>query len=800
PTLDDEDRAGVNDFNDPFGGNDGKNQAKITVNSPLQVYSPGWRNPYDVIITSKNKLYSIDNAGNLGWGGPALFDSLGNCTNQPNEINSATHLDPLHLIPSAGYYRGHPNPTRANTSVTFNSSNPQAAVDPSLADGHCNYLVPGSGDGAMATFPTSTNGFAEYTASNFSGAMTGDLIATCFNENVYRIQLNDSGTVATANTVLFSGFGSDPLDVICLNDSSPFPGTIWVCTYGSNSIAIFEPNDFTTCTGINSSYSLDDDDDGFSNADETDNGTDPCNNGSRPSDFDGDNLSDLNDPDDDNDGIPDVLDKYALDFDNGTITTLPHRLDFDNSAAGGIEGWGFTGMMINGTSNYRDLYDLNNVSIGGAAYKFTIDSIPAGDALGSQNDQEYGFQMGVNVSTVSTPFTVKCRILGAFSTIVGSPVNDQSFGMHIGEGDQDNYLKYVCHANSGNGGLRILLEDSGIVTFDSIYNIPILDSTSLILSLSIDPTSNMVTPYYSYDLGVTTYSLPSLAIPSDWIQNIMACGFLSTSGPNPGNEFPATWDWIDVRVDPVTVLGDWKTVPDSLAPVARHENAFIQVGDKMILLGGRGIKPVDIYDINTQTWTQGAASPVELHHFQAVELNGLIYCVGAFDGFYPAETKVKDVWIYDVVGDKWMQGPTIPTSRQRGSAAAAVYNNKIYVVGGLTHGHYGTWTNFLDEYDPATNTWTTLSPAPRTRDHFRAVVVNDKMYCIGGMASGHGSLGLDSVRAKIDVYNFTTSTWSTLHDSTNFPLPRSGPSAGLIGNEIILFGGESNNQLKAHCE
>src|SRR6185436_5489872 len=46
PTLDDETRPGVNDSNDPFGGNDGKNQAKLVPGGPVQVYSSGFRNPY----------------------------------------------------------------------------------------------------------------------------------------------------------------------------------------------------------------------------------------------------------------------------------------------------------------------------------------------------------------------------------------------------------------------------------------------------------------------------------------------------------------------------------------------------------------------------------------------------------------------------------------------------------------------------------------------------------------------------------------------------------------------------------
>ena len=73
PTLDDPTRpnTGPNggDLGDPFGGNDGLNQAKLTAGSPVQIYAPGFRNLYDVVLTEDGKLYGWDNGPNGGWGG-----------------------------------------------------------------------------------------------------------------------------------------------------------------------------------------------------------------------------------------------------------------------------------------------------------------------------------------------------------------------------------------------------------------------------------------------------------------------------------------------------------------------------------------------------------------------------------------------------------------------------------------------------------------------------------------------------------------------------------------------------------
>ena len=67
PTLDDENRAGEHDAADPFGGNDGKNQARLVPGGPVQLYAPGFRNPYDLVVTQSGRLYTIDNGGNAGW-------------------------------------------------------------------------------------------------------------------------------------------------------------------------------------------------------------------------------------------------------------------------------------------------------------------------------------------------------------------------------------------------------------------------------------------------------------------------------------------------------------------------------------------------------------------------------------------------------------------------------------------------------------------------------------------------------------------------------------------------------------
>ena len=808
PTLDDEDRAnvtgaqaGYEDPNDPWGGNDGKNQAMLVVGGPVQVYSSGWRNHYDVLLTTNGRLYTFDNGPNTGWGGiPAA-----GCTNAANEANSNTTCDNLHFVSGPGYYGGHPNPTRANRANTFNVTNPQTPIPAGMEDQFCDYRNPGTQDGALATVCSSTNGLCEYTATNFNGALQGNLLAAAFNGNIFRFALNAAGDSVITQQSLFSGFGSTPLDVIALGDAAPFPGTVWACTYGSDNITIFEPNDFVFCVGNDTSFTNDSDGDGYSNGDELANGSDQCSPASIPADWDGDFLSDIIDNDDDNDGILDNVDLFARDPDNGHSTTLPINYQFDNSIDPGINGWGFTGLMTNYTDDYMDLFDPGDMTVGGAALKFTVDSVPPGDALGSLNNQEYAFQFGVDVGGEINDYTINGRIQGHFANQI--PIDFQSYGIHMGTGDQDNYLKLTLASNGGAGGIEVVYEENGGgvggigAPVSTMYPVTgLLNSTFIDLYFTVNPNNNTVQPKYSID-GSPVQTLGSpIAVPNSWINHVLSVGLIMTSR-GATTSYPATYDFITITREPLTATGQWyDIIPTSGSASNRHENSWCQVGDKWYLVGGRGNRPVDIFDPATNTWTNGAQPPFQMHHFQGIEYEGNLWIIGAFTGGFPNETPISNIWIYNPTTDAWHEGPEIPANRRRGSAGVVVYNDEIYLVCGIQNGHVNGWVPWVDKYDPSTGTWTQLADAPIERDHYHAAVHDGKIYNMGGRRTGFGGSTFNPTVAQVDVYDIASNSWQQLPATSNIPTERAGCFTGVIGDEVIVAGGESGSQGAGHEE
>ncbi|MEM6632636.1 MAG: malectin domain-containing carbohydrate-binding protein [Bacteroidota bacterium] len=677
PTLDDPTRPNVNgiddpklpgytgeDPNDPFGGNDGLNMAKIDPTGPVQIFASGFRNLYDIVIREDGKMYGVDNGANGNWGGHPENEAdypteatTANVTNnylngEPGSTNNnpgpggddpVNNKNGLHYIrelvpgdfnyvqPGEIYYGGHPAPIRGNpgTPMDFvnddypytpgganlyalgaggpgsipyrteilDPSDPDFAdeslpvdwppVPPSMANpAEGDFRQSGQDDNALANYNPSTNGLTEYTASNFDGALQGVLLLAAFNGNIYQVELsadgkvatncptppqNGTGTVSSCTSSFASGFGSQPLDVIAQGDNDPFPGTVWAVTYGADNITIFEPNDFGNCEGTDDD-TIDEDNDGYTNADEIDNGTNPCSGASQPIDnddvveFNGFKRSDLNDPDDDNDGILDVNDPFCLDPDNGfgEYGALPIRLDLFNSEGYGFGSIGFPGIMVNGTQDYFGLIEDSGDELiyGGTAGLYTDPSVGEGDAFENVNTQKNGFQFPVTVNSNTGPFTILGQINGSFFN-GSAPQNFASHGIFMGTGDQDNYVKLTLRNNSGNVAFQVLFEDDGVNTSNQLVDVAssLLNEAAIELYFAVDPAAGTVQASYA-PVGGTRANLGNpITLSGDLLDAVqgnytiggqpsaLAVGTIATStGDSP--EFNADWDFFDVTVDP----------------------------------------------------------------------------------------------------------------------------------------------------------------------------------------------------------------------------------------------------------
>lgn len=655
PTLDDPTRDNVNgitdpdapgydgiDINDPFGGNDGLNQAKIDPTGPVQIFSPGYRNSYDLVITESGAVYITDNGPNQNWGGLAnnegtaavdnnyVLDgngnesggSLGTAAPDGEYMNNKDHLHvattDISTYTFGSFYGGHPTPIRANPAgaglftapepsgtnnavfrtLTYDpdGSRPGSTTDASIALPADWPPVPiaqanpvegdwrGSGlpnpDGAIddlvTIWPNNTNGIDEYTSSQFfSGAMQGDLIAGNSDGILFRVQVNPDGSLSNL-TELASGLpGITNLGITCNSDSEIFPGTIWVAPF-SNEILVLEPQDTTNCLDPSDpdyEPDADYDGDGYTNQDEEDNETDPCNGGSRPNDFDasagGTLVSDLNDTDDDADGILDADDPFQIG--DPTVSgsdAFPLPVDNEllngNPELKGFAGLGLTGLMNNGDPNPNWLLWLDrtddpndpngNDILGGATGLMTMQMTP-GTAFGNTNTQEKGFQYGIQTDQNTGIFTVR-GAMSNFNTPTQLYGNTEApngeLGLFIGDGTQSNYIKFV-------------ITQDGLVAQQEIGDSPQTALTQTIATQDrpngaiafyfvVDASTGEITFQYEFDASGVRETLGTLTAQGSILAAIqqsstdLAVGMIGTSNAS-GVELEGTWESLDVLLD-----------------------------------------------------------------------------------------------------------------------------------------------------------------------------------------------------------------------------------------------------------
>ncbi len=229
--------------------------------------------------------------------------------------------------------------------------------------------------------------------------------------------------------------------------------------------------------------------------------------------------------------------------------------------------------------------------------------------------------------------------------------------------------------------------------------------------------------------------------------------------------------------------GTWEVLPPT--PTARTEAAIAILDQRIYVIGGfspQGVTDlVEILDVTTGEWFEGATLPEARHHAAIAVTNGIIYIIGGFtSGFW---TPASDVFAYNPSSNQWSKKTSMPTPR--GALSAGVVDGKIFAVGGANKKTFRlTNTGANEMYDPESNQWTSLAPLLTPRDHLTVSSVNGKIYAIGGRINVDYNQNLNVNEA----FNPETNTWSTL---APLPTARSGITSQVLYGNIFVLGGES---------
>jgi len=230
--------------------------------------------------------------------------------------------------------------------------------------------------------------------------------------------------------------------------------------------------------------------------------------------------------------------------------------------------------------------------------------------------------------------------------------------------------------------------------------------------------------------------------------------------------------------DPIT--DKWTQKVDM--PTARSGHSTCVVNGKIYAIGGIGVlSTVEEYDPVLDKWTKKADMPTARWVFSAASVNGKIYVFGGAKEavglpVLPAKF-IPIVEEYDPATDTWTKKGDMP--KAIGGSAAAVVKDKIYIIGGGDDNVVRTFSSVW-EYDPATDKWTSKADMPTPRGYLATAVVNDRIYAIGGVNRQF------TMYSTVEEYDPATDKWTS---KTDMPIARATLSADTVDGKIYVAGG-----------
>ena len=236
---------------------------------------------------------------------------------------------------------------------------------------------------------------------------------------------------------------------------------------------------------------------------------------------------------------------------------------------------------------------------------------------------------------------------------------------------------------------------------------------------------------------------------------------------------------------------DWGSKPSMLTPRNNLALAAAPNG-KLYVVGGIDgasiVGTVEEYDPATNVWTNCGGTPAatacrvmptaRTGLGLAAATNGKLYAVGGFGGSSAVEE-------YDPATNTWTPKTSLPIAFQFVDLAAAP-NGKLYAINDFD-------TRQVLEYDPATNIWTNCGGTPTvtacqavpTGRDFKALAAapNGRLYAMGGFNFGFG------VNPAVEEYDPAANAWAGAPAVQGLPVGLQFAASAVFQGRIYVFGG-----------
>ncbi len=175
----------------------------------------------------------------------------------------------------------------------------------------------------------------------------------------------------------------------------------------------------------------------------------------------------------------------------------------------------------------------------------------------------------------------------------------------------------------------------------------------------------------------------------------------------------------------------WAPGPDMPDDRRRGSSAVGVVEDRIYVAGGLrsgAVSDFSVLDTSTGTWSSLPDVPRPVDHAAFGIIDGKLVIAGGRDSRIAAHT--PRVEIYDPETNRWSEGAAMPTSR--GGVAGAVLDRRLFVFGGEGAPNETGVFDHVEAYDAAADRWDVFDPMPDPRHGMGAAAVDGIIYVPGG--------------------------------------------------------------------
>jgi len=194
----------------------------------------------------------------------------------------------------------------------------------------------------------------------------------------------------------------------------------------------------------------------------------------------------------------------------------------------------------------------------------------------------------------------------------------------------------------------------------------------------------------------------------------------------------------DPGLDAWTLLAPLPVAVATEHGVAEHGGKIYVVGGRLasVPCGGAEVNDLQIFDIQSGTWSTGAPLPMPLSDSAADSVGNHIYVFGGCSGGVPQSTTL----IYDIASDSWSSGAPLPEAGVIDPATGRC-GNKMHVIGGAFA--IGVFTDNHLVYNPVTDSWSMSTPIPGgltgSGTETQGVSTAGRIFVVGGGIFGSGA-------------------------------------------------------------